>query len=211
MPFRSSNLSWPTFGMRDDHLRVLLEDRGDDQERQALLRVIDALERVRHDHVDATAEQQLRGILLRPALADVAFDPVLLVDTVGGGEIEAAMLGLRAPVGLVADLVERLRRDARAGDRHERYGAAHEAERLAAVDTIFRHAHDRFPFTDTPLLRGPRPFGFPSNRYAAFQPLKRGPDRLSCPRIQHPDAQVRGRSGASLRKPTRDEPRCVVW
>jgi hypothetical protein len=109
-------------------------------------------------------------------MSDVAFDPVLLVDAVGGGEIEAAMLGLRAPVGLVAHLVERLRRDAGAGYRHERYGAAHEAERLAAVDAIFRHAHDRFPFIETPP-RGPDQAHFQATDMPPFQAFVTGTRR----------------------------------
>jgi hypothetical protein len=114
----------PDARVRDDDLRVFLEDRGDHQEGDALLGVIDALERVRHDHVNAPAEQKLRGVLLRAALTDVALDAVFLVDAVGGGEIEAAVLALGAPVGLVADLVERLRQNPRARHRHEG-GAAH--------------------------------------------------------------------------------------
>src|SRR5256885_9158930 len=79
----------PDIWMRDDDLRVFLEDRRDHQERQVLLGVIDPLERVRHDHIDAPAEQQLRGILLRPALADVRVDAVLFIDAVRDREIEA--------------------------------------------------------------------------------------------------------------------------
>src|SRR3954451_3981300 len=65
---------------------------------------------------------------------------MLFVDAVGHRKIEAAVLGLRAPVGLVADLVERLRRNARARHRNER-GAAKKSKGLTAIDAVFRHAH----------------------------------------------------------------------
>ena len=105
--------------MRDEDLRVFLEDRRDTQERQVLLDVVEPLEGARHDHVDTAAEQHLRGVLLRTAHAQVAVDAVFLVDAIGNGEIEAAVLGLGAPVGLIADLVERLGMHARARNGDE--------------------------------------------------------------------------------------------
>ena len=171
---------------------------GDHQERQVLLGVIDALERVRHDHVDAPAEQELRGVLLRPALADVALDAVFLVDAVGGREIEAAMLGLRAPVGLVADLVERLRGHPRARDRDER-SRAHQAEGLAAVDAIFRHA---VSFHRAPK-RAAETKRISSNRYAGFSAAKsRARTRCPCPRIQQYRCSGKRQGRKSRGKPT---------
>ena len=61
-----------------------------------------------------SGEQQLRRILLRPAHADVAFDAVAAIDAGGDGLVEAAMLGLRTPVVLKGDTVERLRVGTRA-------------------------------------------------------------------------------------------------
>jgi hypothetical protein len=132
--------------MRDDDLRVLLEDRGNAQEGQVAFDVIDALERVGHDRVHAPSQEKLRGILLGTTHAHLAVDAVFLVDAVDGGEIEAAVLALGPPVGLIADLVERLRGDTRARHRHQRGGgrAAHE-QRLAAVDPVLRHGHGRLP------------------------------------------------------------------
>ena len=61
-----------------------------------------------------SGEQQLRRILLRPAHADVAFDAVAAINAGGDRLVEAAMLGLHAPVGLEGDTVERLRVGTRA-------------------------------------------------------------------------------------------------
>ena len=61
-----------------------------------------------------SGEQQLRRILLRPAHADVAFDAVAAINAGGDGLVKAAMLGLRTPVGLKGDTVERLRVGTRA-------------------------------------------------------------------------------------------------
>ena len=104
--------------MADQHLRILLEDRGDGEERRALAHVGEGLEAVRHDHVDAAGEQELADVEAGPALAQVALDAGLGVEAGGDRLVVAAMLGLGAPVGLEAHLVERL--GARpAGERHQ--------------------------------------------------------------------------------------------
>src|SRR5262249_10574087 len=62
-------------------------------------------------------------------------------------EVEAAMLGFRPPVGLIADLVERLRVHARARNRDQghRGSAAQKSKGATAINTIFHCVHDLFP------------------------------------------------------------------
>ena len=95
--------------MADQYLRIFLEDRGDGEERRLLAHIGEGFEAVRHDHVDATREQQLADIEARPALAQVTLNAVLPVDAGGDGLVVAAMLGLGAPVGMKGKPVERLR------------------------------------------------------------------------------------------------------
>ena len=82
-----------------------------------------------------SGEQQLRRILLRPAHADVAFDAVAAINAGGDGLVKAAMLGLRTPVGLKGDTVERLRvGHAGIGRDQGEHGAA--GEQGAALDAV---------------------------------------------------------------------------
>ena len=156
--------------MRDDDLRVLLEDRGDHQERQVLLGVIDALERVRHDHVDAPAEQELRGVLLRPAHAHVAVDAVLLVDAVGDARDRSrharpARASWSGSSPCRASARTRARPAPRPARRRRPSGPAPCGGRC----DISCHDHDPFPSAPQRAISQ----GIPSNRYAVAAGLRK--------------------------------------
>ena len=101
-------------GMGDHHLRILLEDRRDGEERRLLADEGEGLEAVRHDHVDPAGQQQLADVEAGPAGPEVDVDPTRLVEAGGDRLVVAAMLGLRAPVGVEGELVERCARARRA-------------------------------------------------------------------------------------------------
>jgi hypothetical protein len=86
--------------VRDHHLRILLEDRRDGEERRLLADVGELLEAVRHGHVDAAGEQHLADVEAGAARPEVELDAMGLVEAGGDRLVEAAMLGLRAPVGV---------------------------------------------------------------------------------------------------------------
>ena len=95
--------------MRDQHLRVLLEDRRHRDGRNVLLDRVEGLQRIgAHEEVELADRQQDAVVHVRPALHDGDVEPVLLVGAVGERLVEAAVLGLRHPVGAEAHLVERL-------------------------------------------------------------------------------------------------------
>ena len=105
------------------------------------------------------------------------------------------MLGLRAPVGLVAHLVERLRADARARDRPR--AAAAPPIRPSALRRSMRYFvmvmigsfHRDAPARAAETRR------IPSNRHAVPAAAETGPAR-SVPKDTAPDTQVRGRPEA---------------
>ena len=96
--------------MRQQHLRVLLEDRGDDQGRDVLRDRVERLQRVgAHVEFDPAGDQLQAVVHVRPARQDGDVEAVLPVGAVGHRLVEAAVLGLRHPVGGESDLVELLR------------------------------------------------------------------------------------------------------
>ena len=137
--------------MADQHLRILLEDRGDGEERRAEAHIGEGLEAARHDHVDPAGEQELADVEAGAALAHLALDAGLAIEAGGDRLVVAAMLGLGAPVGLDAHLLERLgvrpaaqRHEQRAGEGETR-GAAQGG---TAVETIRLVGHgSRFTVT----------------------------------------------------------------
>ena len=150
------------------------------------------------------------GFCCGPPMRMSHVDAVLLVDAVGDREIEAAVLGLRAPVGLVAHLVERLRGDARARHRDERGGAAHQAEGLAAVDAIFR-VHGRILSPARPIGRL-RPGAFQATDMPGFRAVK----SRAGPAVMPKDTAVpcsgkrQGRKAAENPQPRRFGASCVL-
>ena len=103
-----------------------------------MLHEVECLETVGHRHVDTAGQQQLADVEAGPALAQVALDAGLAVQAGGDRLVEAAMLGLGAPVGAEAHLVERLRarraierRQQRPGQRKARRGS----QRAASVES----------------------------------------------------------------------------
>ena len=107
--FRSSNFSMPWSGMRQQHLRVFLEHRGDRDGRHILLDRVEGLQRIgAHEEIDLADRQQDAVVHIRPAGHDGDVEAVFPVGAVGDRLIEAAMLGLRHPIGAERHLVERL-------------------------------------------------------------------------------------------------------
>jgi hypothetical protein len=95
--------------VRDDHGRVLLERRGDRDDRHVLLDGRERLQPVGHRDVDLSRGEQLQAVDLRPAHPDRDVEVVLPVDAFRDRLVEAAVLGLREPVGGEHDAVGRLR------------------------------------------------------------------------------------------------------
>ena len=96
--------------MRHQHLRILLEHGGDRERRDVLLDRVEALQRVpAHEKVELADRQQDAVVHLRPARHDGDVEPVLAIGAVDQRLVEAAVLGLRHPVGAEGDLVEGLR------------------------------------------------------------------------------------------------------
>ena len=81
--------------------------------RDALLDGVDRAEHAAHVELDLAGDQQRPVGGLRAALADGDVEAVLRVGAVGDGLVEAAVLGLRQPVGAEGDLVLRQRRGGR--------------------------------------------------------------------------------------------------
>ena len=100
----------PDIGMGDQHLRLLLEDRGDFDERDVFLNRRERLQQIAgHVELRLAGQHQRTVRRLRSALHDGDLQPVFLIGAVGDRLVEAAMLGLRQPVRAEADFVERQR------------------------------------------------------------------------------------------------------
>jgi hypothetical protein len=99
---------------------ILLERRTHRHHRQVLLHQLDGLQVVAHHQVGLPGEQQLHHVDLRPAHADFDVEPVLAIRSLGHRLIEAAVLGLRQPVGQEHDLGRALGRGERRSDRARR-------------------------------------------------------------------------------------------
>ena len=157
--------------MADQHLRVLLEDRRDGEEGRPLAHVGEGLEAVRHHHVDPAGEQELAAVEAGAALAQVALDAGLAVEPGGDRLVVAAMLGLRAPVGHEAHLVERLRSRSSA-DRHEHWpGECHArggTKESATIETIRCAGHGSGLHGYAAIVEGPRQI-FPDRNARAGQ------------------------------------------
>ena len=111
--------------MREQHLRVLLEDRRDRDHWDVLRHRVEGLQAIRaHEEIDPAGEQQHAVVHLRAARHDRHVEAVFPVGAVGDRLIEAAMLGLGDPVGAERDLVELLgeggRGESRKGGGRER-------------------------------------------------------------------------------------------
>jgi hypothetical protein len=95
--------------MREQHLRVLLEHRGDHERRDVLLDRIQRLQVVgAHVEVDAADRQQQPVVHIWPARQDRDVEAVLAEGAVDQRLVEAAVLALRHPVGGEGHLVELL-------------------------------------------------------------------------------------------------------
>ena len=91
-------------------LRILLKQGGDLDGRHILLDRVEALQRVGAQiEVDLADQQQHPVVGIRSARQDGHVEAVFAIGAVGERLIEAAMLGLRHPIGAEGDLVERLR------------------------------------------------------------------------------------------------------
>ena len=127
--FKSCQLLDALIGMRDQHLRVLLEHGGDLDGRHVLLDGVETLQRVGAQKKSILpTSSSMRLLAFGPPWDDGDIEAVFAVGAVGERLIEAAMLGFRHPVGAEGDFVERLRRG-RAGmtaaaTAHSRYKAA---------------------------------------------------------------------------------------
>ena len=101
----------PDAGMRHHDLRILLEIRRDDDDRQVLLDRVEVDEHVAaHVEIDLAGGQQQAVVGLRAALQDRHVEAVFRVGAVDHRLIIAAVLGLGEPVGAERHLVERERR-----------------------------------------------------------------------------------------------------
>ncbi|MFK4490089.1 hypothetical protein ABIA45_005167 [Bradyrhizobium sp. USDA 336] len=95
--------------LRQHHLRILLENRGDGDDGNVVGDGVERHQRVRgHEEIDLAGDQQHPVVLVRAAGDDGDVEAVFLVGAVGDRLEEAAMLGLGDPVGAEGDLVERL-------------------------------------------------------------------------------------------------------
>src|SRR5262245_20164408 len=112
--------------MRHEDLRVLLEDGGHRDDGHAARDVVERAEQApAHVEVEAARGQELGAVDLRPTLPDRHVEAVAAVDARGHCLVEAAMLGLRAPVGAEDDTVELLRAG-NAGEYRDCRGAGEE-------------------------------------------------------------------------------------
>jgi hypothetical protein len=92
-------------GMGEDDLRVLLEDRGDVDDRDFLGRGVEGLQQVAaHVELDAVGQQERAVVDLRAAGDDLDVEAAFGVGAVGDRLVEAAMFGLGEPVGAEGDL-----------------------------------------------------------------------------------------------------------
>ncbi len=87
------------------HLRVLLEDRHHRLDLDALAREVERDERVRADaEIGRPTRQHLRHVHARSAFENAHVQAVLLIESQCERLIEAAMLGLRFPIGDESDV-----------------------------------------------------------------------------------------------------------
>jgi hypothetical protein len=108
-------------GMGEDDLRVLLEDRGDVDDRDLLGRGVERLQQVAaHVELDAVGQQERAVVDLRAAGDDRHVEAAFRVGAIRDGLVEAAMFGLGQPVGAEGDLI----RSCAAGASGERGGQA---------------------------------------------------------------------------------------
>jgi len=108
----------------DDHRRVLLERRRERHQRHGLLDGREHLQAVGHGDVDLVGGQELQSVDLRAAHPDRHVEAVLLVDAFGERLVEAAVLGLREPVGGEDDLVLGSRGERREHEAQQAMGDA---------------------------------------------------------------------------------------
>ena len=98
-------------GVGDQDLGVLLEQRRNHEGRNVALDRIEGLERIgTQEEIDLADRQQDAVVDLRAARHDGDVEAVAAVGAVGQRLVEAAVLGLRDPVGGEGRLVERLGR-----------------------------------------------------------------------------------------------------
>ena len=106
--------------MRDHHRRVLLERRADRGDRQALLEAASVCRSSPIATSSWPATSSCRRVHLRSAHADRHVETVLPIGAFRQRLVEAAMLGLRQPVGAEDELVQRLRVQRRSGQAQQR-------------------------------------------------------------------------------------------
>ena len=152
--FRSCSFVDALIGMRDQHLRVLLEIGRDFDGRDVLRDRVEALQRVGgQEEVDLADRQQDAVVHARAARHDGHVEPVFAVGAVGQRLVEAAVLGLGHPVGAEGDLVERLSRGRAGRARHRdgdsrQCGAKHRGPRhrllLATTHATIEHDPEKW-------------------------------------------------------------------
>ena len=109
--FKSSNFSMPWSGCAISTCGSFWNMAATASGRDVLLDRIEALQRVgAHEEVELADRQQDAVVHVRPARHDGDVEPVFAIGAVDQRLIEAAVLGLRHPVGAERDLVEGLLR-----------------------------------------------------------------------------------------------------
>ncbi len=103
--------------MRHQDERILLEERGDGDDRDVLFDRVEGLDHIgAHVEVDPARRQQQPTIALRAALQNGDVEAIFRIGAVGHGLIEAAVLRLGPPIGGKSHVVERCGREC---SRHE--------------------------------------------------------------------------------------------
>jgi hypothetical protein len=96
--------------MRHHHLRIFLEIRGDDHNRDVAVDRVEGQQKIAaHVEIQSSGRQQKLVVGLRAALDDRDIEPVFGIRAVGDRLVISAMLGLGEPVGAEGDLVGRQR------------------------------------------------------------------------------------------------------
>ena len=111
--------------MGQENLRILLEDGGDRDQRHVVGDRVERLQRVRaHEEVELAGGQEDAVVGVGAAGNDGDVEAIFRVGAVGDRLEEAAMFGLRDPVGSKRHLVEglRARRDQRRDKRQKTCG-----------------------------------------------------------------------------------------
>jgi len=94
--------------MRDQNLRILLEDGRDRHHRHVVCDRIERHQRVRaHEEIKLAGNQQHAIVVVWAARHDGDVQPVTLVGAVGQGLEKSAVLSLGDPVGSERDLIRR--------------------------------------------------------------------------------------------------------